>query len=55
MPRRMRSLRDGSTHKVLKNFPSEMELRDAVSPAALQVRFHEWQYFWALEYVVAAR
>lgn len=49
----LRTLADGSRHKVLKNFPSEPELREAVAGAASEVRFHEWQYFWALEYVLA--
>jgi SAM-dependent methyltransferase len=50
----LRKLDDGSTHRVLKNFPSEAELRQAVSGMASEVRFHEWQYYWALEYVVNA-
>jgi demethylmenaquinone methyltransferase/2-methoxy-6-polyprenyl-1,4-benzoquinol methylase len=47
-------LEDGSTHRVLKNFPSQAELRQAVAGMASEVRFHEWQYYWALEYVVNA-
>ena len=50
----VRRLEDGSTHRVLKNFPSEAELREAVAGLSREVRLHEWQYFWALEYVVAA-
>ena len=49
----VRRLEDGSTHRVLKNFPSEAELRETVAKEAVEVRFHEWQYFWALEYVAA--
>ena len=49
-----RRLEDGSIHKVIKNFPSEHALRQAVAEFATEVSFHEWQYFWALEYVVAA-
>jgi ubiquinone/menaquinone biosynthesis C-methylase UbiE len=48
----MRPLDDGSTREVLKNFPSEAELRDAAAPLASRIRHHEWKYFWALEYVV---
>ena len=51
----VRPLEDGSTHRVLKNFPSEAELREAVAGFSRDVRFHEWQYFWALEYVLVAR
>lgn len=50
----VRRLEDGSTYRVLKNFPSEVELRRAVAGIARDVRFHEWQHFWALESVVAA-
>jgi demethylmenaquinone methyltransferase/2-methoxy-6-polyprenyl-1,4-benzoquinol methylase len=49
----LRRLEDGSTHRVLKNFPSESELPRAVAGLAEEIRFHEWQYFWAMEYVVA--
>jgi len=49
----IRKLDDGSTHRVLKNFPSKLELQQTVARIAKDVRFHEWPYFWALEYVVA--
>jgi len=48
----LRSLADGSRHKVLKNFPSEEELREATRGAARELRLREWKYYWALEYVV---
>ena len=50
----LRQLADGSTHEVLKNFPSEHALREAVAGAASEIRFREWHYFWSLEYVLAA-
>jgi ubiquinone/menaquinone biosynthesis C-methylase UbiE len=50
----LRRLSDGSTHRVLKNFPSEGELRHALPPRCTGVRFHEWQYYWAIEYGLAA-
>jgi demethylmenaquinone methyltransferase/2-methoxy-6-polyprenyl-1,4-benzoquinol methylase len=46
-----RTLDDGSLHRVLKNFPSEAELREMVLGIAIDVRYHQWEYFWALEYV----
>jgi SAM-dependent methyltransferase len=49
-----RLLSDGTSHRVLKNFPSKQELLAAVSPFATEVRYHEWEYFWALEYATAA-
>ncbi|WP_397448364.1 class I SAM-dependent methyltransferase [Pseudomonas sp. NA-150] len=48
-----RPLDDGSSHQVLKNFPTERELHDAVEGLASHVTYHQWQYFWGLEYVVA--
>lgn len=47
-----RQLADGSRHRVLKNFPSDSALREAVDGWAHEVRVHHWTYFWALEYVV---
>jgi hypothetical protein len=49
----LRRLEDGSTHRVLKNFPSETELRRDLAGLASEIRFHEWQYYWAVEYLVA--
>ena len=49
----LRRLEDGSTHRVLKNFPSTSELNQAVRGVASEVRHHEWQHFWALEYFLA--
>lgn len=49
-----RGLADGSTHRVLKNFPSRDELGAALAPWANDLRHHEWPHFWALEYVTKA-
>ncbi|HVE52877.1 MAG TPA: methyltransferase domain-containing protein [Ramlibacter sp.] len=49
----IRHLADGSSHRVLKNFPSELDLRRAVETIGADFRFHEWQYFWAVEYAAA--
>lgn len=48
-----RLLSDGTAHRVLKNFPSERDLVAAVSPFAAWQRYHEWEYFWALEYATS--
>ncbi|MBF5007405.1 class I SAM-dependent methyltransferase [Diaphorobacter caeni] len=48
-----RSLKDGSTHRVLKNFPTEQQLREAVAPHASEIEVREWPYFWALSYRLA--
>jgi demethylmenaquinone methyltransferase/2-methoxy-6-polyprenyl-1,4-benzoquinol methylase len=51
-----RRLGDGSTHRVLKNFPSEAELRALMAAGLGQAfRYTAWTYFWAFEYRVPAR
>jgi SAM-dependent methyltransferase len=47
----MRTLRDGTSHRVLKNFPSEAELRSLAGSAGGEVRFTQWDYYWAIEFV----
>jgi demethylmenaquinone methyltransferase/2-methoxy-6-polyprenyl-1,4-benzoquinol methylase len=49
-----RRLGNGSTHRILKNFPSEAELQDAVAGFAAGTAFSSWQHYWAFEYRVAA-
>ena len=48
-----RTLGDGSTHRVLKNFPGEAELLaladDGLGESAA---YTSWQYYWAFEYLV---
>lgn len=50
----MRSLADGSHHRVLKNFPSQQDLRRSLEGVADNLQFHAWSYFWAIEYAVVA-
>jgi ubiquinone/menaquinone biosynthesis C-methylase UbiE len=50
----IRRLGDGSSHRVLKNFPSQLDLSRALEGIGADLRFHEWQYFWGIEYAVAA-
>ena len=47
-----RPLADGSTHKVLKNYPTELELSDRVSSFSKQFSYTTWQYYWAFDYRV---
>ena len=49
-----RLLDDGSRHRVLKNFPSPSELRHAIEGIGTDCQFHEWQYYWAVEYAADA-
>jgi len=45
-----RRLADGSIHRVLKNFPTRKELLEVIFPLADNVQYHEWEYYWAVEY-----
>lgn len=45
-----RRLRDGSIHRVLKNFPTESELRVSVSPVARLCEYRALENFWLFEY-----
>jgi len=46
-----RKLGDGSTHTILKNFPTDTELRELVSGLGERPELTRWQYYWAFEYV----
>ena len=48
----LRQLRDGSTHRILKNFPSFEELKDLLEPIAKNVVYRDLENFWLLEYEV---
>jgi ubiquinone/menaquinone biosynthesis C-methylase UbiE len=48
-----RTLGDGSTHRVLKNYPSEVELHALVDTGiGSAAAYRAWEYFWAFEYRV---
>jgi SAM-dependent methyltransferase len=47
-----RQLRDGSTHRVLKNFPLEDELGTLLAPMARNLAYHQLENFWLLEYEI---
>lgn len=46
-----RRLDDGSTHEVLKNFPTDSELRALIEGLAIDVQVEFLQYYWVLSYV----
>ncbi len=46
-----RTLDDGSTHHILKNFPSEAELRLSLAGLGTNGIFSTWHHYWAFEYV----
>lgn len=49
----LRTLGDGTTWEVLKNFPEEGELREALSGFATAISFTRLEYYWFLYYEVA--
>jgi SAM-dependent methyltransferase len=48
----MRKLKDGSTHRILKNFPAEPELQMALGCLGLAGTYRPWAYYWAFQYTV---
>ena len=50
-----RTLGDGSTHDVLKNFPGEDELLAVVAPWTRDATVMQYDYFWWLEYTLMER
>ena len=47
---RLPALADGSENRVLKNFPSEKDLRAALAPHAARFAYRALEYYWLLEY-----
>jgi demethylmenaquinone methyltransferase/2-methoxy-6-polyprenyl-1,4-benzoquinol methylase len=46
----LRPLADGTEHRVLKNFPSEADLRAALAPHARSFAYRPLEYYWLAEY-----
>jgi ubiquinone/menaquinone biosynthesis C-methylase UbiE len=46
----LRRLADGSENRVLKNFPTEAELRAALAPHARDFSYRALEYYWLVEY-----
>jgi len=47
----LRKLKDGSVHRVLKNFLLEPELRSLVRGIGEQAQFTDWRYYWGFSYL----
>lgn len=47
-----RFLTDGSAYEILKNFPEKDDLMNLLSPYSKSIEYQEWQYFWAVEYII---
>jgi len=48
-----RSLDDGTSHEVLKNFPEQNDVRHALGERARNFRWQAWEFYWACHYEVA--
>ncbi len=46
----LRRLSDGSENRVLKNFPTEHDLRTDLAPHAVQLSYLALEYYWLVEY-----
>jgi SAM-dependent methyltransferase len=49
-----RRLADGSSHEVLKNFPSAQEMRSRLSRFGANFGFTEYEYYWVATYRIMA-
>ncbi len=47
-----RHLKDGTKFEVVKNFPSEHCLTELIMPYAASLRYKDFAYYWAIEYVL---
>lgn len=49
----LRTLDDGSTHEVLKNFPTREQAVGALGHRAREARWTEYTHYWVLDYTLA--
>jgi SAM-dependent methyltransferase len=49
-----RVLADGSSHEVLKNFPTAQDMESRLAAFGADVRFTEYQYYWVASYRIMA-
>jgi demethylmenaquinone methyltransferase/2-methoxy-6-polyprenyl-1,4-benzoquinol methylase len=49
-----RRLADGSSHEVLKNFPTAKEMQARLAPYGTEIRFLPYEYYWVATYRIMA-
>jgi hypothetical protein len=49
----LRTLDDGSTHEVVKNFPTQEEAASALGPRATHVQWWALTHYWVLSYILS--
>lgn len=47
---RLRTLEDGSKHEIVKNYPTEQELKDLLRTRSTGIDFKNLEYYWILIY-----
>ena len=47
----LRTLEDGSEHKVIKNYPSDNEIKELLRPYASSVEIIKLQYYWICKFI----
>lgn len=47
-----RELEDGSIHRILKNFPTERELNEAIRGLGSKTKFRQLENFWLFQYTL---
>ena len=45
-----RRLADGSSHEVLKNFPTAQQIRERLEPLGSDIEFRQYEYYWLASY-----
>lgn len=48
----LRTLGDGTSHEVLKNFPAPAELQALLTPVSSGLSVREFTYFWGVSYII---
>ena len=49
----LRRLADGSTHEILKNFPTEIDMRNLLAGSVVDFNWKQLPYYWVLTYKLA--
>lgn len=48
-----RRLENGTTYEVMKNFPTEIELKHLLEPTAMSIQYEQFNYYWGVSYNLA--
>lgn len=48
----LRTLADGSRHEIIKNFPTDEDLKIILGGLSKNLVIHRWKYYWMIEYEI---